>query len=426
MMTWKHSVQALAIGTMLAACGGDSDNGDADPSDPTGATADGGVTGIKQGSWCAAREVLQSACTDCHGTVPSAGAPMSLETYDDLSAAAKSDRSKKVYQVVKDRIHDTKNPMPPQREMTSSEMAAIDDWVAAGAKNDTTCTDKVGQDDTPAAPWPPPGCDQIYEVRAGENGQQAVIKAGTETHPQFYIDAPWGEEKVQAIAFRPITDNKKVLHHWIIYENSGRTGAFITGWAPGQDDTKLKELPSNIGIYLPTGPKSLRLDMHYFNTAGTQDELDRSGVEICVTKTPRPVTATTFQNFSALPFVAPGADVDISGSCQVELTEPVFLMSESPHAHQYATWTKLIVQRGDQTFTLHDKAFRFEEQTSTPIDPFFELKNGDVVTTTCHFKNDTNRFITFSESTNGEMCFNFAVYYPMGALNCAGAGVFGF
>jgi mono/diheme cytochrome c family protein len=409
---------ALALTTLLAGGCGDDEEGDVSPADPM---VDGGAA---KGSWCAARAVIQDACIACHAKEPVAGAPMSLASFADLQAESPLTKGKKVYQVVEDRIHDPARPMPPSRVLSASELAAIDDWVAAGAKDDVSC-DKAGTDDTPAAPWPPPGCDQVYEIRAGDKGQKATIVAGSETHPQFYIDAPWGDEKVQAVAFRPITDNKKVLHHWIIYESEG-AGAFITGWAPGQDDTKLRELPSNIGIYLPTGPKSLRLDMHYFNLQGTQDEQDASGVQVCVTHTPRPVTATTFQNFSALPLVRPGADIDITGRCQVHLTEPVFLMSESPHAHQYATWHKLTVQRGEQTFTLHDKAFRFEEQTATALDPFFELKEGDIVTTTCHYKNDSNKLITFSESTTGEMCFNFAVYFPMGALSCGGLGVFGF
>jgi mono/diheme cytochrome c family protein len=412
---WMHTC-ALAL-SLAVGCGDDGD-GDVSPVDPS---ADGGAA---KGSWCAAREVIQDACIACHAKEPSGGAPMSLASFADLQAEAPLSKGKKVYQVVTARIHDTARPMPPSRTLTPAELAAIDDWVTAGAKDDVSC-DKSGEEDLPEAPWPPAGCDQVYEIRAGENGQKATVKAGSETHPQYYIDAPWGDEKLQAVAFRPITDNKKVLHHWIIYENSG-AGAFITGWAPGQDDTKRKELPSNIGIYLPTGPQSLRLDMHYFNLTGTQDEQDASGVEVCVTRTPRPVTATTFQGFSAFPLVAPGADIDITGQCKVRLTEPVFLMSESPHAHTRATWTKLVVQRGDQTITLHDQAFRFEEQTATPIDPFFELKEGDVVSTTCHFKNDTTRTITFSESTTGEMCFNFAVYYPMGALSCAGIGLFGF
>jgi cytochrome c551/c552 len=427
----REPTRWLAVGALcaLGACGDDAAEDDVTSGRESGDNASDARTPAP-GSWCAAREVFQNACVQCHSASPSAGAPMSLETFADLQADAKFSKGKKVTEVVKSRVHDTAKPMPPQRTLKPAELAAIDDWIAAGAKagNDPTCANAVKS--TPPVqqdPWPPVGCEQVYELRAGADGQKAVIAAGTETHPQFYIDAPWGNDKVQALGFRPITDNKKVLHHWIVYENNGgRQGAFVTGWAPGQDDTARKALPDNVGIFLPTGPRSLRLDMHYFNLTGTQQEEDASGVEVCVTRSFRPITATTFQNFAAIPLIAPGADTDMVGTCEVQLTEPVFLMSESPHAHTLATWTKLEVMRGSEKFVLHDKAFRFEEQTATPITPFFELKQGDVVTTTCHYKNDSNRFVILGESTNSEMCFNFATYYPMGALSCAGGGVFGF
>ena len=72
---------------------------------------------------------------------------------------------------------------------------------------------------------------------------------------------PTGHDTVHAIGFRPITDNKKVLHHWILYEQTG--GAFITGWAPGAEDAA--PLPNDVGMYIAKGKQSLRLDMHYYN-----------------------------------------------------------------------------------------------------------------------------------------------------------------
>ena len=54
------------------------------------------------------------------------------------------------------------------------------------------------------------------------------------------------------------------------------------------------------------------------------------------------------------------------------------------------------------------------------IEPEVILETGDVVTTTCSYTNDTNKNITFGESTTNEMCFNFASYWPAGALSCGG------
>lgn len=371
--------------------------------------------------WCDALKVFEDKCQSCHGTKTAAGAPMSLVTIADTNAAAPLTKGKKVYEVVGTRVHDTKNPMPPGKPLSAAELAPIDAWIAAGAKDEgVTCAEKAVPQ-KPEQEWPPAGCDATYKILAG-GGKPVMVGAGAETHPQFVIDAPWGNESVQAIAYRPITDNATVLHHWILYDNNSG-GTFLNGWAPGQDEAERKPLPEDVGFFLPKGPRSLRLDMHYNNLGGKQSEADQSGMEVCVTKTPRKNVATTFMGFAGIPFVAPGATADITGTCNVSVTKPVFLMSESPHAHKLATHMKFTVKKaGGQSIVMRDAPFAFDAQVSTPLPQLIELKTGDQVITTCTFKNDTNALVTFGENTGNEMCFNFATYYPMGALSCSGGG----
>lgn len=370
--------------------------------------------------WCDALKVFEAKCQSCHGTTTAAGAPMSLVTFADAIAPAPVTKGKKVYETVKTRIHDDKNPMPPGKPLTAAESAPIDAWIAAGAKHDESVTcEKKPEPTATDEVWPPPGCDKSYKILVG-NGSPVMVAKGAETHPQFVFDAPWGNEDVQAIGYRPITDNKAILHHWILYDNGG-SGTFLNGWAPGQDDTERKPLPDDVAFFVPKGPKSLRLDVHYNNLSGTKAEPDLSGVEVCVTKTKRPNVAATFMGFAGIPFLAPGQETDIVGTCNVKVTKPVFLMAESPHAHKLAKHMKFEVKSGGKTTVLHDAPFAFDGQVATPLKEQVELKNGDQVITTCHFKNDTNQLVTFGENTGNEMCFNFATYYPMGALSCSGA-----
>jgi hypothetical protein len=58
----------------------------------------------------------------------------------------------------------------------------------------------------------------------------------------------------------------------------------------------------------------------------------------------------------------------------------------------------------------------------TPI----TVQTGDVITTTCTYTNPTNQMVRFGENTGNEMCFNFALYYPKGALKCPGGFAGGF
>jgi hypothetical protein len=110
-----------------------------------------------------------------------------------------------------------------------------------------------------------------------------------------------------------------------------------------------------------------------------------------------------------------------TGTCSVSTTQPVHLLTASPHAHKYATRMKFRVKKRDGSeVIMHDHQFTFGEQGSYPLEPEVVVESGDTIYTTCVYSNDTNKNITFGESTTNEMCFNFAVYYPKGALSCGG------
>jgi len=387
------------------------DTGDKTP--PTGGSVDS--------LWCKAQPIIRKYCQDCH--VADAVGPMPLVTVDDFLAEAPNTKGKKVSEVTKTRMHATTKKMPPQEILTAEELKAVDDWIDDGAKpgSDPTCGGA-----TSAAPpaedlgeWPPPGCEQTYKILTGKGDTKATVAANTETHPQFVMDAPWGAG-AQGLGFKPVTDNKRVLHHWIVYDN--KTRAFINGWAPGKDASKSKALPDDVGVYLPSGAGSVRLDVHYNNLNNNKAELDQSGVEVCTTTKPRKYMSTTFMGLMAIPVLPPG-ESDSIGVCNVSVKgDPVFIIGESPHAHQLAKHMKLEHKRGGQVTMLHDAPFDFEEQVSRPLDAPFEIKTGDVLTTTCHFNNDTGRTVTFGENTGNEMCFNFISYYPKDGFSCGGGG----
>jgi hypothetical protein len=266
---------------------------------------------------------------------------------------------------------------------------------------------------------------------------------------------------VQAIAFRPITDNLKVLHHWILYFNSTRGltgggtggstgggpggstggatggtggggfdpgGGFITGWAPGDDDRT--PYPPDVGMEMPKGPRSLRLDMHYYSMNETAPQNDRSGVEVCIVKgahlRPKPAAVTMgflslgnlWDGFALAP--ANSANHESTGSCTVTASSPVTLMGSGPHAHKLAVRTRFWVTKKDGTeVLLLDHPFKFGEQGSYPLIPHVVLETGDVVHTSCFYTNPTNTDVYFGMNTEDEMCFNFAAYYPKGALSCS-------
>jgi len=343
---------------------------------------------------------------------------MSLLTYAHTQAPAFSDPKRKVFELIGARVHDRTNPMPPQQKLTAAELAAIDAWLAAGAPpgDDPTCGSSLPIEETPDG-WPT-SCDATYTILAhapGGDTQPFSIPAGRELHSNVTIPAPWGSEAMQAIAFRPVTDNRKVLHHWILY---GPKHEFLVGWAPGKDNTVL---PSDVGMHLAGG--TLTLNMHYNNLLGSQAELDRSGVQICALAPARfrKHTAAVHTGFSRLAFTIPARAVhyEVTGTCTATVSTPVTLFSASPHAHKLAHHMRFSVQKASgERIVMFDGSFDFEEQQAYPLAPLVELQTGDKVITTCIYDNTTDRAVSFGEDTNDEMCFNFASYYPMAALSC--------
>lgn len=411
----------------------------------------GGSVGLGGATFCDALVVMKGACHECHGAARQFGAPMSLATYQDLIAPAVTRPDLKVYQLVGMRIHDTVRPMPElPRMLTAPQMATLDNWVAAGAPAgaDPTCASNIatvtgGTGGTPVAgeggtggeviatggtggttsgefAWPE-DCEEMhtFTAYAGSNkGTPANIAANSESHPQFYFDVPWTGE-VQALAFRSITDNSKVLHHWIMYgPGSGGFGGdkFLVGWAPGKEEKT--PLPADVGMYMPASGQ-LRLDIHYNNVgAGSVAETDASGVEVCVTHTFRKYTAAVM-GLTGDATAPAGQTKTNTSSCTAKVTgtEPLRILSVSPHMHKLGVHAFLSQTSGGMERVLHDADFMFDNQQVYPLDNV-TVKNNDTLTTACTYTNPTNSTVTFGQNTSDEMCFNFITYYPMGAMTC--------
>lgn len=393
-------------------------------------TTDGGVpmTGgpTTGGSdWCKVKAILDKNCKDCHTTPLAAGAPFPLEKYADLTAASAAKPGKKIYERVAVRVHAAESTtfMPPGRQLAAADLATIDGWVAAGAPQgaDATCAGNAPVTPVDEGVWPLPECDAVYKITSkGAGGGEYSVAPGAESHPQISIAAPWGSEKVQAIAFKTITDNKAVLHHWIL--NGG--GAFLTGWAPGEDGVRL--MAPDVGMDMPSG--TLRLDMHYNSLQATKTETDASGVEICVVKGAkmRKNHAAVTMGLVGIPII-PGnsTNYEIKATCNVSGSSPVTLLSASPHAHTLAVRMLFTVKKkSGQMITMHDMPFMFGEQKSFKLDPPVVVESGDVISTSCFYTNKSSNAVTFGENTGDEMCFNFALYYPAGGLSCGGGGGF--
>jgi hypothetical protein len=65
---------------------------------------------------------------------------------------------------------------------------------------------------------------------------------------------------------------------------------------------------------------------------------------------------------------------------------------------------------------------RYSFDAQVPYRSDVVVMPGDVIRTECRYNNPSNRMVYFGERTEDEMCFNFVLAWPAGALvNTGGA-----
>jgi hypothetical protein len=389
---------------------------------------------------CDVASILQNHCALCHSATPLYGAPMALVTWEDLQAPSKTDATVPVYQKVLQRIQDTQKPMPqpPNAPLSAADIATLNNWVSGGAikGSDPSCTGAggaagssgaadAGAAGTGAAGTGAAGTGSTADVTCykflannggGSTGPKYAVPATPDYYEEFNFAPPWGSAQVLGVTARSIIDNAQAVHHWILYSSSTALqdgtmsagvgahpgGQFVVGWAPGSPDMKL---PDDVGLQLPGA--GYQLEIHY--NAPSAGMTDQSGVELCVTTAPRAHVAATHP-LGQEGFATAGAG-DVVGTCVPRGPFPITIMSSGPHMHKKGTHMKTIIHRANGTTeTLIDQPFDFNTQLSyqTPA----TINQGDSLETTCTF----NSAAQFGTKTTQEMCYNFVVAYPAGAL----------
>lgn len=384
------------------------------------ATPDGGASSAGALP-CDVSAVLQKNCQSCHGATPSYGAPMPLVTLADLQADAPLSKGKKVYEVVKTRIHDTNAPMPqpPNAPLTEADKSLLDGWIGAGAPAGTQTT-ACASTTPPKSGVDPLACNVDQHLRPST---KYTVPKSSDIYVCYGFDVQ-ASQKRHVIAGAPHIDNPAVVHHVLLYQadtavspvptecgSGGGVGwRLVSGWAPGG---KNFELPPEAGFAEESGTTHWALQIHYNNASGLADQQDESGYDLCSTDQLRPNDAD---------IIATGTyDIEIQAragrTSTCEMTVPdgfgnITIVSAWSHMHKLgkAEYAKRI-RDGAETMILDSPNYDFstgaEAQTVTvPIQP------GDKIRTMCRWENKTDTTVGFGEGTADEMCYAFLTYYP--------------
>lgn len=356
---------------------------------------------------------------------------MALTSHEDLLGPSISQPARRVYELIKERVHDTAAPMPPpsSRKLTAAELATLDNLLVAElAVGPAQCTSAPKR-----AEFPPPDPSEIEQcypfyahASSGELDKPFRVDTG-EVYGCFIFDIPWPGE-AQALSVRVRTS--PIVHHWRLLDQqlglpAGTVLIAATDCSVGStttyanvDVTDVKEInmPPSVGLQLPAPDSGFQmmLVVHYFNTGAATD--DTSGGEVCVARKPREHTAGIHivqANQFSLP---PRQASKVLTPCTPKYAGDIHIIQSLPHMHLRGTRLETIVQRANGTTeTLIDVPFDFNNQVLYQTD--MVLSPGDKLLTTCHYQNDTDRTILPGPSSEDEMCLNDITAWPAGSLN---------
>jgi Copper type II ascorbate-dependent monooxygenase, C-terminal domain len=187
----------------------------------------------------------------------------------------------------------------------------------------------------------------------------------------------------------------------------------IAGWAIGGCSTTY---PEDVGVTLPDSG-TIMVQWHHFNTTGMPQQ-DGSSVQVCTLPagSRMHVAGLTFLGTESL--AIPPGKADATSTCKNDSGAPITIIGFTPHMHTIGSNMRSVVDKaGGGSMEIFNKPFVFDQQINYMLDPPYVLQPGDSITTTCTYSNNTPVPVTFGQSTTQEMCYQFTLSYPYGALN---------
>ena len=374
---------------------------------------------------------------------------MPLVSWEDFQRPAATDMNRKVYELVRTRVTDMQNPMPPLSAGTldAKDIALLSAWSERGAPrasaSDPICKDMPDAGSTSApVTGPPPSANQkdatcydltVHGASVAGDTTPFMIPTG-ETYHCFYFAAPWPQPAL-SVAFRSKLNTAQALHHWFLYAMPSATAngtvetclplhvdgpKMIAGWAPGGKDMAM---PEGVGAELVAPGSTLMLEWHYFNNTNAEIS-DKSSVTICTVPVgSRPnVAAITWLGTENFGLGMPAhAMSSFTGTCQPSRTglgpsDPIHLLYTIPHMHQFGRHMKVEIKRAGGNVTVFDQPFSEKNQAfvATPGD----VLAGDTLLTTCSYENTSDSAVGYGGPfDNAEMCYAFVLGYPAHALD---------
>jgi mono/diheme cytochrome c family protein len=262
--------------------------------------------------------IFYKNCVQCHraGEI----APMSLITYKEARPWARSIKEKVVTR-----------EMPPwhadphfgefsnDRRLSRKDLDTIVAWVDQGAR-------EGNPKDLPPAPifadgWNIGKPDAIFYLPQ----EYAVPATGVVDYKYFSVPTNFKEDMwVQAAEIRP--GSRAVVHHIIVFAQSGNERKLLVGYAPGEQPAVI---PEGLARKIPAGA-SLVFQVHY--TPNGTEAKDRSYVGLVFAKQ-KPRAELVTRPIMNSKFVIPPGEPNHLVESSYTVPEDMHIQSLMPHMH---------------------------------------------------------------------------------------------
>jgi hypothetical protein len=263
------------------------------------------------------------------------------------------------------------------------------------------------------ADWPP-GCT-VYRL---SSPAPIELPADTVHARDIVLPAPWGNAQAQALAFRSRPDSPTLR------EMSLQTAAGALLALSGQQPVVSPALPSDVGMYLPSGASSLRLRPQYDNRGRAAGQ-DQSSFEVCVvTGASRRAKTAAFAAVSPAAQDVPAMveDYELSGRCRLQLSQPVQILAVQPFARKRAVSTRLALESSggsSSTSVIQQGSYSSADPKLWPLAMPVTLSDGGALISSCTYANASDQSYSFGVGLEDEACSNFVLHVPRGAFSCA-------
>ena len=262
--------------------------------------------------------ILFKNCVQCHR--PGEIAPMSLLSYKEARPWARSIKEKVV-----------SRDMPPwhadphigefanDRRLSQKDVDTIAAWVDQGAKEGNS-------KELPPAPtfldgWNIGKPDAVFYLPQ----EYTVPATGVVEYKYFSVPTNFKEDMwVQAAEIRP--GSRAVVHHIIVFAQSGREQRLLVGYAPGEQPAVI---PGGLARKIPAGA-NLVFQVHY--TPNGTEAKDKSYVGLIFAKQ-KPKAEIVTRPIMNAKFVIPPGDPNHRVESSFTTTEDIHIQSLMPHMH---------------------------------------------------------------------------------------------